>query len=483
MANDLNLKLENFEHIFPLMKNYIGYIDPMVNEVDHFDDMLYSFVKAGDGRFCAFKPDVLPNGNAAAFNIKDGYWNAFARALQSNVLPLNEIDVISIINHDNAHWTSSVAKMQLSDEPYASVKNALYEKYDENTISKMSLNQIKNFIGEVLGYNIHESLQLSGVHSIRVEHYDSFNSVGDEKSHCFNTYRTSLNALFNENNNIKSSILARPCKAQQGYTCGDHALYNGYVAGVLDKDLGKEENQVGSQALRAYTEAKVNTLKSLDEDKHEVLQVENKIKEMLVSLNKEKAYQEISKSVEKDVLFSKKEEEKIPLFLKKSENKKSFSSDLDFKKNTGKNDVIYSPFLSIENLQFFLAQEENKKKYKIKNFHAIKGYKNPHLEVTMDTKERHKFYAEARASGVSFSVREDFPNKHIIEVCKMVIASAQEDDVFDLSNTAEEKRAVVYESLCLAISEMKAQDGKEAVEEQIKNRIIGYAPGIKTLKP
>lgn len=291
MPNDLFLMLENDTHLKPLLKYYLGEYVPAIAAKQELDEQDWECIEAPDGSISGFRLDVVAGWRSGAKNIRDGYLRTLAHCLKKGLNP-PAINVVSIINHGQVHWTSSVASIKLENDFIESLRSELFDV----DLSQMSIQHIVNKLNEIFypelynqygadkaGIEIEDKLKLFGVQSVDIKHYDSHN--GDptkRKGHYYKNYKNATRALIVENP-PKVTIEAASSKQQKGNTCGDNALWNGFVAGVLRLSPGDKNNQMGSHKLRAFSEYQVEALKptALESDQEKVAILISKFEQLI----------------------------------------------------------------------------------------------------------------------------------------------------------------------------------------------------------
>ncbi|MGE4350405.1 MAG: hypothetical protein AB7D28_11670 [Candidatus Berkiella sp.] len=272
MPNTMNF-LSNDLHLLPLLKWYLGQVNETLVSVDKIDDSHYEYINNPDGTISGIRPDVVCQRQAGGQNISEGYWRAFAQSLVRDSEMPEKIRVISFINHSNVHWTCSVSEFALDPIFYQQLKDALHQKYSQTEIAALRTIDLQNFINAYLkskglDIDIIHNQKIKGATEVTIHHYDSHNPKNDQGRYYLDYLKT-LNGFVAENRDGGPSILidSKDCKRQVGNTCGDSTLYNGYTAGILGLDPGLKENQVESEALRAFTETQAADLRSNPKDK------------------------------------------------------------------------------------------------------------------------------------------------------------------------------------------------------------------------
>ena len=265
--------LENDRHFLPLLKWYLQHVDESIASVTQLDDRDYEYIKNPDDTVTGIRPDVVCQRQSGGQNISEGYWRAFAQSLARDSEMPEKIRVISFINHDNEHWTCSVSEFTLDSEFYQQLRDALRQEYSQIEIAALRTIDLQNFINAYfkskdLDIDIIHSQKIRGATEAAIHHYDSHNP-GSAKGGYYLAYLETLNVLVAENMDEGPSIFvdSKDCKKQVGNTCGDSTLYNGYIAGILGLDPGLKENQIASEALRAFAEDHVSVLTSSPKDK------------------------------------------------------------------------------------------------------------------------------------------------------------------------------------------------------------------------
>ncbi|MCS5708937.1 hypothetical protein CC99x_008490 [Candidatus Berkiella cookevillensis] len=287
--------LENDRHLLPLLKWYLQHVDENIASVTQLDDRDYEYIKNPDGTVTGIRPDVVCGGQAGGHNLAEGYWRAFAQSLARDSEMPEKIRVISFINHSNVHWTCSVSEFLLDPIFYQQLKDVLHQKYSQTEIAALRTIDLQNFINaylksKVLNIDIIHNQKIKGVTDVFIHHYDSHNPKNDQGRYYLDYLKT-LKGFVAENRDGGPSILidSKDCKRQVGNTCGDSTLYNGYTAGILGLDPGLKENQIASEALRAFAEDHVSVLTSSPKDKPQaqsvvqfIAKVTNKAKQLEV---------------------------------------------------------------------------------------------------------------------------------------------------------------------------------------------------------
>lgn len=294
MAKNMGLMLANDLHLKPLLHIMLGEIDPkyaqknkMIQEDwEYQEDLEYQeaweyqedleCIECPDGSVTGFRLDVVAGGRAGGINIRDGYIRALAHSLKQGLRPPS-IKVVSIINHNQIHWTSSVAEIKVNPDFYESLEAALMGE----DVKGMSIQAIVNQLNKALhpelasldddaaGHKIDADMRLFGTKKVSIKHYDSHNANPKESiGGYYPTYKKSVDALLNANKEIDITIEPAPCKQQKGNTCGDNSLWNGFMGGVLGLSPEEEYVQMESEALRAFAEHNLENLRenALDGD-------------------------------------------------------------------------------------------------------------------------------------------------------------------------------------------------------------------------
>lgn len=268
---NLDFFLENDKHLMPLLCAYLSYLNPALKnkvratEEDLFKNSTltlsedavfgeedYSCIQNPDGSISAFRMDVYAQKEAGGNNIRDGYWRTIASALKANLSP-HTLRILSIITDGkNSHWTTSVTEITLEEDLFF----FLQAQFTQRTLRTLTLSQLETAIDNVLKKEKKITKGLSenklwGARSITLFHYDSLypNLPGDY----FYTYRRTLAHWIKDNQKACKPITVLPgrCQKQKGSTCGDHTLYNAFMAGVLGLNPFPS---LDSKALRAYSE-------------------------------------------------------------------------------------------------------------------------------------------------------------------------------------------------------------------------------------
>lgn len=278
MPYDINTMLENDTHLRPLLEYYLQTFNPDLATKSAIDEEDWEYLPAPDGSISGFRLDVVAGGRSGAMNIRDGYLRALAHCLKNGSSPPS-INIISIINHEQIHWTSSVAEIQISPNFIEQAK----QFFQGSELKMLSINEIVNRLNAAYhpkktAYQIEDDLHLIGAAKIVVKHYDSHNA--DPKKHkgpYYAAYKKSLKPLIDSN--PRSSLEATKCKQQQGNTCGDNSLWNGFTAGVLKLSPEEELFQMDSSSLRTFSEHQVSDLEHIDEEDMIHKQVQEQIQE------------------------------------------------------------------------------------------------------------------------------------------------------------------------------------------------------------
>lgn len=405
MPNILRL-LENERQLMPLLKDYVSYIDPkvkeksiyteedMINDVVrdsalYFGDEHYRCLESPDGSVSSFKMDVLSDKQSGSHAIKDAYWSALADCLQKGITP-SSIRVISIISDagsdsQGTHWTTSVAtlpidpsifdffKKEISDEILkgsTDINNDIDGK-KENTFQKL-LNEMKAALQKTYGNegDIVNNDRLFGVTGIEISHYDS-HMPGNPNGNYFDKYKKTLQNLINSNQDIVS-VQSKNCKTQIGNTCGDNALYNGFLAGVLGLDPGNEKFQIDSMSLRTHTNNVVQRKQegNLDE-------VEEKIKENVRVAKEQVFLQKDSNKIQEAPAFMALQE--LSKNLKEKYKKKRHSTGFGWLKYfSSEKDTRKT---QLEKLQISLNEFIENPQQKLKTLELTLGYLKDELEA------------------------------------------------------------------------------------------------------
>lgn len=298
--------LINDVHLLPLLQWYLQSVEPSLRSVHKLDDKHYEYIKGSEGCVAGIRSDVVCREKAGSYNIVEGYWRTLAQSLRQNDEVPQSIRVVSFINHNDIHWTSSVATFSVDQDRYRGLKQALEEKYTNEQIKKMTTNELQHFINaQFPEIDIFHSFEIKGAKAILVDHYDS-HSPGNPKGRYFSRYFPTLKALTeaNTNSGIDLSIQSKSCKQQLGNTCGDYTLFNGFSAGVLGLDVGDKSHQIDSVLLRSLSEHVIPVLSSTPSDEQHALKAEQKIKD-LVGKSKTVAF----KPAEIDVINSTQKEQ------------------------------------------------------------------------------------------------------------------------------------------------------------------------------
>ncbi len=279
MATDLSLMLNHDMHLKTLLKYYLGTVEPTIKENLILEQDDWEYVHNPDNTVSTFRDGVVTGGRSGAINIRDGYLRALAHALKKEESP-SHIRVISIINHLEVHWTTSVTEIELEPE----FINTLNQIFIADKIQNLSINDIINKINDSLHPEssrdlIENSMEIFGAKSISIEHYDSHNAnptTPDTIGHYYSNYELSLEEFLEVNKTI-ARITPKKCKQQKGNTCGDNSLWNGFVAGVLGLPVGNDEFQMDSEHLRAFSEYMLEDLNYNPEDEEDANDVADSI--------------------------------------------------------------------------------------------------------------------------------------------------------------------------------------------------------------
>ncbi len=282
MANDMGLMLANDTHLKPLLHILLGEYDPKLAQKDQLDQEDWEYIESPDGSVASFRLDVVAGGRAGGINIIDGYIRTLAHCLKQGKMPPT-IKVISIINHSQVHWTSSIAEIQVDPDFYQIIQSAFVGQ----DLNKMSIQGIVNQIYQQLhpdqdAHQIddHVDMKLYGAKKATIKHYDSHNANPKRNVGAYYyAYMETLDLLLNANNDIGMSIQPAPCKQQKGNTCGDNSLWNGYMGGVLGLSPEEEYAQMDSEALRAFAEHNLEDLRgdALDSDVDVAIHVRERV--------------------------------------------------------------------------------------------------------------------------------------------------------------------------------------------------------------
>lgn len=274
--------LENHEHIIPLLQLYLGSYNPeialkrriTVEEIeqgyfdynDVFSEQDYEGILCPDGAVCGFRTDVNAvdstkgaKNKAASDNIREGFWLAVAHCLKNNLNP-PEIRIVSIINHSQGHWTTSVTTFNLDDDYLAKFREILVPLGIQDLPTFEVINMMNNCVEKV---NIREDNKIVGIGNssvqVNIDHYDSF-YPNTKNAGYFKNYKKSIQDFINKNRHLKLNLREKSCNLQAGMTCGDNSVWNGFNLGVLGLSSTDPAYTIHHNAdLRAYTEHNVDS--------------------------------------------------------------------------------------------------------------------------------------------------------------------------------------------------------------------------------
>ncbi len=284
MANDMGKMLRNDKHLKPLLHILLGEFDPKLAQKKELEQEDWECIQSPDGSVTGVRLDVVAGGRAGGINIRDGYVRALAHCLKQGLRPPN-IRIVSIINHPG-HWTSSVTEIQVNPDFYESLEAILAGQ----SLKEMPVHEIVNHINAALhpdqdAHQIDDDMRLFGANKVTIKHYDSHNA--NPKKYVggfYAAYKKSVDALLNANKEIDITIEPAPCKQQEGNTCGDNSVWNGFMGGVLGLSPEQEFVQMESEALRTFSEHNIEKLrkKALDSDIPVAIQVRERVQENIV---------------------------------------------------------------------------------------------------------------------------------------------------------------------------------------------------------
>tara|TARA_R110002110_G_scaffold166602_1_gene367244 strand:+ start:33346 stop:34050 length:705 start_codon:yes stop_codon:yes gene_type:complete len=214
MANDLSIMLNHDQHLKNLLKYYLGMLDPNIGQKHSLQQSDWEYITNPDGSVSTFRDGVVADKRSGSFNIRDGYTRALAHALKRGESP-NEIRVISIINHSQSHWTSSVTNIELDSEFIDNLK--LY--FTAQELKDLSIPELVNRINQNLHSSqtpaqIEENLNIIGAKNILIEHYDSHNpnpKPPEQVGNYYKNYKATLNSLIEQNPDMVQ-IVPKACK-------------------------------------------------------------------------------------------------------------------------------------------------------------------------------------------------------------------------------------------------------------------------------
>lgn len=247
------------EQLLALVKDYLSSLDADVGKKSELDEDDYDCIQAPDGARVGFKFDVLAKNSAGGVNIADGYWRIIAKMLMEDTKePPEKIKIVSLINHDNIHWTCSVTEIELDSAWYKQLREE-FDNFKAALDDDATVNDVRNLLSYfacIRPVNNFEDLNLVGTTQIKINHYDT-HFPGKPNGGYFQDYQSSVTTLIDANNLEKRKVSIQPknCAQQKGNTCGDYAAYNGFVNGVLGLDIGNPEFQANPTNLRVNSEA------------------------------------------------------------------------------------------------------------------------------------------------------------------------------------------------------------------------------------
>lgn len=282
MPFDMGIMLTNDEHLKPLLHYYLGLLNPALATKRELDEEDWEYIPMPNGQVASYRLDVVAGGRSGSLNIRDAYLNALAHCLKNGTTP-STIQIVSIINHSQAHWTCSVTEIQIEPDFIANLKTKLVGE----DIESMPVFRIVNLLNKSLHptqtpQQIENDLTLFGTRQLTISHYDSHNPDPERfVGSYYQNYRKTLDGLVAANRDKTIHIKPKKCKGQKGNTCGDNSLWNGFMAGVLGFKPKEEFVQVDSEALRAFSEQQLPKLPSHEshEDTAFAKQVDEHIKE------------------------------------------------------------------------------------------------------------------------------------------------------------------------------------------------------------
>src|SRR5437868_7669624 len=113
--------LENDTHLKPLLYYYIKTYDTSLPSFKKFDSQTWEYINTPEGCVASFRIDVIARGRAGSYNICDGYFKTLAYGIKKGEIPPT-IKIISIINHFQSHWTSSVAEITVDHDFFKEIQ-------------------------------------------------------------------------------------------------------------------------------------------------------------------------------------------------------------------------------------------------------------------------------------------------------------------------------------------------------------------------
>lgn len=179
--------------------------------------------------------EFLLNGpfapHAGPESIHSGYWDTVAASLIAGN-NLETVRVVSLINHGNAHWTSSVttinvnqAWLQQKREQFDAAREALQHEdsmyYRRRVTERLQTPETAEFL-------------LEGATASRTQHYDSLAPNGG--GGYYQRYRDNMQLFIGANGAIHAGIETGNCHRQAGLTCADHTMFNTFVRSVLGRE-------------------------------------------------------------------------------------------------------------------------------------------------------------------------------------------------------------------------------------------------------
>lgn len=278
--------LTHHEHLQPLLKWYLHQMAAVLKQPSQD----YGYIQKLNSDVVGIQTYVACRGNVGSECLAEGYWYALIQSLKLNNENPKTIRIVSFINHNELHWSTSVSTFTLDYKFHQKLKKSLFETYTKDEMANITIEKLRDFINiKFFTADATHNFEIKGTDSIHIDHYDS-HEPNNPISRYSNQYFKTLEQLINHNSKNGVKIFAQPknCKHQLGNTCGDYSVFNGVVGGILELDVGNSSYQMDTVMLRTLSEHVIPALKADRSENSLALKAVQKINSLVSHLKAEK---------------------------------------------------------------------------------------------------------------------------------------------------------------------------------------------------